>query len=142
MKVKYKIIYILIIFFLILGSLNSCVYKKEATAVSNLAGKIEKIDPYLWDFGQVQEGRVLQHTFKLKNDSPKVLNIKDASTSCGCAVSKVEKKVLFPGQSTSIAVQFNTKGYAGPVQQFIYVQTDNLDNPILRYIIKANVLKQ
>lgn len=99
-------------------------------------------DPYIWDFGKVNHGEDLQHTFILKNESPKVLNIKQVSTSCGCTASKVKKKTLLPGESAEIEVTFKTKGYSGPVQQFIYVTTDGLDNPILRFIIKAEVVKQ
>jgi len=98
-------------------------------------------DVFSWDFGQVEQGEVLQHTFILKNESGKVLNIKGANTSCGCTVSKVEKNTLSPGESTAIEVQFNSKGYSGPVQQFIYVNTDSLDNPVIKYTIKAEVAK-
>lgn len=98
-------------------------------------------DSYSWDFGRVKEGEVLRHAFVLKNDSQKVLNIKDVNTSCGCTVSKVAKRTLSPGEETSIEVTFQTKGYLGATQQFVYVHTDNLDKPLLRFIIKANVVK-
>jgi len=98
-------------------------------------------DHFFWDFGQVEQGKILQHTFILKNESGKVLNIKGTNTSCGCTVSKLSKKILSPGESTTIDVRFNSKGYFGPVQQFIYVNTDSLDNPVLKYTIKAEVVK-
>jgi len=99
-------------------------------------------DPYSWDFGKRQEGEVLKHTFVLKNKSKTTLTIKDMNTSCGCAISKVEKKVLSAGESTLVEVQFNTKGYSGPVEQYIYAHTDSLDSPIIRFIIKAEVVKK
>ncbi len=101
----------------------------------------ESIDPYSWDFGQVKEGEVLKHNFILKNESEKTLTIKDVNTSCGCTASKVEKKILLPGQSATLEVQFNSKGYSGPVQQYVYVHTDSLDKPIIKFIIKADVIK-
>lgn len=96
-------------------------------------------DPYTWDFGQVKPGEVVTHDFIFKNETGKELKIKDTNTSCGCTVSAVEKKTLLPGESTKISVKFNSQGYSGAVQQFIYVNTDNLDNPVIRFIIKANV---
>jgi len=99
------------------------------------------VNPYTWDFGQVKEGEVLKHTFILKNETQKILNINDVNTSCGCTVSQVDKKTLAPGESASIQVQFKSKGYSGPIKQYVYVHTDNLDNPIIRYIIEANVIK-
>ena len=105
------------------------------------AGQAETTDPYAWDFGQVKEGEVLKHDFILKNESEKTLTIKEVNTSCGCTASKVEKKVLLPGESTEIEVQFNSKGYSGLTQQYVYVHTDSLDKPIIKFIIKAVVLK-
>ena len=98
-------------------------------------------DPYSWDFGQVKEGGVLKHVFILKNESGKNMTIKDVNTSCGCTVSRAEKKNLLSGESAPIEVQFNSKGYSGGVQQYIYVHTDSLDKPIIRFIIKAEVMK-
>lgn len=102
--------------------------------------QIEVLDPYVWDFGRVKEGAVLKHNFILKNESKDTLNIKDINTSCGCAVSSVKKKTVSPGESTLIEVQFDTKGYSGPTQQYIYVHTDSPDNPIVRFVIKADIV--
>ncbi len=132
--VNSKFILLISIFYLLLGcnSLNQPVITPQG----------EITNPYAWDFGRVKEGMILKHDFILKNESKNVLNIKDVNTSCGCTVSSIDKKILLPGESTFIEVKFNTKGYSGPTQQFIYVNTDSLDNPILRFIIKAEVLKQ
>lgn len=99
-------------------------------------------EPYAWDFGTVKEGEILTYIFILKNGSASVLTIKDVNTSCGCTASQVEKKVLSPGESTPLEVKLDTKGYSGSIQQFVYVYTDNLDNPIIKFTIKANVVKQ
>ena len=42
---------------------------------------------YAWDFGTVREGEVSSHDFIFKNETGKVLNIKDTRTSCGCTGS-------------------------------------------------------
>jgi len=100
---------------------------------------VEVQDPYSWDFGQVKTGEVLKHSFVLKNESEKTLTIKDVNTSCGCTLSTVKEKILSAGQSTAIEVQFNTKGYSGLTQQYVYVHTDSLDEPVIKFIIKAEV---
>jgi hypothetical protein len=98
-------------------------------------------DIYTWDFGKVKEGEVLEHDFILKNEAAGILNIKAVNTSCGCTVSEVEKRGLQPNESTVIKVKFNSRGYSGPTQQYIYVHTDSLDKPVIRYIIKAELIK-
>ncbi|MDD2927776.1 MAG: DUF1573 domain-containing protein [Candidatus Omnitrophica bacterium] len=98
-------------------------------------------DPYAWDFGKVKPGEVVAHSFILKNGSPKALRITGVNTSCGCTVSEVKKKILLPGESTPVEIKFNSKGYSGAVQQFTYVNTDDVDKPVIRFIIKADVVK-
>ncbi len=106
-----------------------------------IADKKEAADPYLYDFGNVKEGNVFKHDFILKNDSPKPLSIKGVNTSCGCTTSKIIKDVLLPQESTLIEVSFDSKGYSGPTQQYVYVNTGSIDKPVIRLIIKANVIK-
>ncbi len=112
-------------------------------AKGNVAPRNDSLqkDPYLWDFGKVKEGEVLEHEFIFKNESKVVINIKDINTSCGCTISEVKKKKLLPGEPTIIGVKFNAKGYSGAVTQYVYMNTDVVDNPIVRYIIKAEVGK-
>jgi hypothetical protein len=121
----------------LLFPLSGCCFQEQATKTNE---PLES-DIYTWNFGQAKEGVVLKHAFIFKNDSKTTINVKDVQTSCGCTVSKIAKKNILPGESTSIEVEFNTKGYSGPVQQYIYLNTDDLDNPIIRYIIKADLIK-
>lgn len=107
----------------------------------NLMNEKETVDPFTWDFGKVKEGEVLTHTFLLKNQTSKALNIKNINTSCGCTASEAKKKTLLAQETTDIEVRFKTKGYSGPTQQYIYVNTDDLDNPVIRFIIKADIVK-
>jgi hypothetical protein len=97
-------------------------------------------DPNVWDFGTAKTGAVLEHTFLLANDSALDLKIKDTTTSCGCTVSEIKKKQLKPGESTTISIKLDTKGYSGPVKQFVYVNTDSIEKPIMRFSVKANVV--
>lgn len=126
----------IILFLVFLSFLTTGAFSQDQ---NKTATKSEIKDPYAWDFGQVKEGIVLKHSFEFRNESKKTLIIKGVTTSCGCTASKVRKKTLLPGETTLIEVKFNTKGYSGSVQQFVYVHTDDLDNPIIRYIIKAKV---
>jgi len=109
---------------------------------AKIENKSAASDPYVWDFGQAKEGTVLKHDFILHNRSSRALKVKDITTSCGCAASRAKKNLIPPGESTPISVTFNTRGYSGATEQFIYVHTDSLDNPILKFIIKADIVKK
>jgi hypothetical protein len=103
------------------------------------SGPAQPEDPSTWDFGSIKPAQVLTHTFVLKNETSQAFSIKDISTSCGCTVSRAAKTTLAPGESTSVEVTFNSKGYSGPVRQFVYVYTDRLDNPVIKFTITATI---
>ena len=85
---------------------------------------------------------VVKHEFIFKNETNKILNIENIHASCGCTEAEAKKRSLAPQESTAIVVNFNSKGYRGPVTQFIYVNTDDLDFSIIKFTIKALVVKE
>jgi cytochrome c biogenesis protein CcdA len=145
MAILFFILGVVLIYFQVPQEISKPKASLGSSVESGVSDKTDETkikDSFSWDFGEVKEGEVLKHDFLFKNSSANTLNIQDVNTSCGCTVSKIRKKILLPGEATSIEVQFDTKGYSGPTQQFIYVHTDSLDTPIFRFIIKADVQKQ
>jgi len=99
-------------------------------------------DPNEWDFGKVKQGEVLKHDFVFRNMTADTVNITGINTSCGCTASESGKKSLKPGESTMINVSFNSKGYVGQVSQFVYVNTDNANLAVTKFVIKADIVKE
>ena len=95
-----------------------------------------------WDFGTVNQGEILKHEFLLKNKTENILEINSIHTSCGCTASESGKKSILPGETTTIKVTFNSRGYLGKAQQFVYVNTSDPDLAIIKFTIKANVEKK
>lgn len=126
---------------LIIYVLSGCAIAEQPNPQPPPAPAQETPDASVWDFGRVPQGEKGKHSFVLKNATQKDLTIIDVHASCGCTTAAVEKKALAPGEETQIEVTFNSSGYSGAIQQFVYVRTDDLDNPIVRYIIKADVVK-
>jgi hypothetical protein len=104
-----------------------------------LSQENKAVDPLFWDFGAVKQGAVVSHDFEVKNNLGRPLTIRDVTTSCGCTASAAKKKVLAPGESTQISVEFNSSGYRGITSQFVYVTTDDPDNQIIKFTFKADV---
>ena len=130
---KILLLLLLFVFFPMAG----CYSQKQDEILTNFS----QTEDGTWDLGQVKEGKVVKKSFTFKNDAGKIIHIKDVTTSCGCTVSRIKEKTLLPGESTPVEVQFNSKSYSGPVTQFVYINTDNLDKLIIKYIIKADVVK-
>jgi len=135
-----KYILIILVFLVLMSS--GCLFKGNEDFIHNQGIENRNSDKhYIWNFGKIKQDKIVSHVFKIINDTAKTLNINRTDTSCGCTVSSIDKNSLLPGESTGIEVRFNPRGYNGPVEQFIYVNTDRLDNPIIKLIIKARVEK-
>ncbi len=130
-----------LVFMVMLALLCGCQAKNALLVAGSAPGNPATIDAYTWDFGLIRQGEIAKHTFTLKNESAGTLNIKDVNTSCGCTVTEIKKRILLPKEATLLEVQFNSKSYLGAIEQFVYMNTDNLDKPLIRFIIKAEVVK-
>lgn len=88
-----------------------------------------------FDFGTVDEGEKVSHTYNFKNTGAEPLILSNAKGSCGCTVPKWPKEPIAPGESGVITVEFNSKNKKGkrnqkvtitantdPAQTFIYLK--------------------
>ncbi len=133
------ILFLMLLFFPFTSSYSQ--NQGEAASGAQTSSREGISEQNTWDFGQVTQGEQVKHDFILTNESSRVLEVKDVNTSCGCTVSSVKNKTIPPHNSTTIEVKFNSKGYSGDVKQYAYVYTNSLDKPIIRFIIKAYVVK-
>ena len=62
------------------------------------------------DFGTINEGDVVEHTFKFTNTGDAPLIIQNAAGSCGCTVPTWTKSPIAPGESGEITAKFDSKG--------------------------------
>lgn len=65
-------------------------------------------DEVNYNFGTVVEGDVVNKTFTFTNVGKVPLLIRDARSTCGCTVADYPKTPIAPGESSTIAVNFNT----------------------------------
>jgi hypothetical protein len=98
-------------------------------------------DP-LYDFGSALEGKMLEHSFTLKNEGQGTLEIRGTKTSCGCTIATPKVSHLAPGESTTIEVGFDTHFQKGHQVRTILVYTNDPDNPSLAMTFQGNVKQQ
>ena len=65
-----------------------------------------------YDFGEVEEGSIVDHVFTFTNTGNQPLLISNARSTCGCTVPQWPKDPIAPGSSGSISVRFNTDNKA------------------------------
>lgn len=90
-----------------------------------------------YNFGTINQGEVVSHTFKFKNTGSEPLIITDAKATCGCTVPKKPTEPIAPGETGELVVEFNSAGKSGaqtkqvtvtantnPPQSFIRIVSD------------------
>ena len=100
--------------------------------------KIE-IDNSSFNFGEVVEGSIVEHNFKVTNRGGALLEIKKISPACGCTAAVVEKDKLSPGDSTFIKAKFNTNGFTGSKDKKVGVYSNDPENVVVTLTIKGKI---
>ncbi|RMF04691.1 MAG: DUF1573 domain-containing protein [Bacteroidetes bacterium] len=92
-----------------------------------------------FDFGTVNEGEMVEHTYKFTNTGSEPLVLSDAKGSCGCTVPQWPREPIAPGQSGEITVQFNSKGKKGKRNQKVTITANT--NPPQTFIYLTGEVK-
>ncbi|MGB3466303.1 MAG: DUF1573 domain-containing protein [Cyclobacteriaceae bacterium] len=90
------------------------------------------------DFGNIDEGDVVEHTFTFTNAGQAPMIISNAAGSCGCTIPKWPKEPIPVGGTGEILVQFNSANKPG-VQNKTVTITANTYPKISKLNIKALV---
>ena len=127
-----------VIVFLGLG-LMAC--KQDATSKIDVSKQIERTEVSLdqvdtptdvkmdfeaveWDFGDINQGDVVEYAFKFTNSGSDPLIITNAKGSCGCTVPEWPRAPVAPGESGVIDVKFDSKGKKGKQNKRVTLTTN------------------
>ncbi len=134
-----KIIFSLIILF---GCISSCHNNADSrrlpgSLINNPASMgrtpegdypIISIDTSQFDFGKINEGDVVNHSFNFKNTGTANLIITDVRASCGCTSPSWPKEIIKPGNSNTIIVKYNSDGRKGKFNKGVTVYCNAYPN--------------
>ena len=115
---------------LTLGTLlGACGEKKDKNSMTEIQNKIPvmaMLDSTIYQFGEIQEGDIVEHAFKFKNGGQFPLIINNVTASCGCTIPEWPREPIAPNEESAIKVRFNSKGKPGPQVKTItvYANTD------------------
>lgn len=76
------------------------------------------------NFGEIEEGVVVEHVFRFTNEGEGPLIISNAQGSCGCTVPDWPRQPIAPGASGEIKVSFNSAGRAGKQDKRVTLTTN------------------
>ena len=101
----------------------------------------EKIKPLIFsersfDFGNIPQGKPVNHMFEVSNNSNSLVTIDNIQASCGCTTPEWSKDPISLGGKTLIKVGYNAAGI-GYFEKSISVQYG--DGKVETLLIKGNV---
>lgn len=94
------------------------------------------------NFGEILEGQVVSHTFEIQNAGGADLKIDKVQASCGCTAVQPAKKILKPGEKTTIKVEFDSSDRMGIQQKYVYVFSNDPITPQLRLAFSALIVEK
>ncbi|MEH0158101.1 DUF1573 domain-containing protein [Limibacter armeniacum] len=95
----------------------------------------------LYDFGDIQQGDVVEHIFKFTNSGSIPLQITNVKTTCGCTAPEWPKEAVAPGETGDLKVVFNSRGKVGQQNKAITIYA-NIEDGLSSIKITGNVVKE
>ncbi len=138
---KYRIIPLVLVLILVgvsCGNRNQKGLRTDGQASDTGKASIT-FTSYEHDFGKVSQGEKVSTIFTFTNTGTSPLVINSATTSCGCTVSKYDRKPIIPGGTGNMEVVFNTEGRNGLQTKTITVNS-NARQPVVLLRITAEVI--
>lgn len=97
---------------------------------------IEKTD---FNFGVLDITGEGSHDFTIANRGDAPLLLTKGETSCRCAVSKLERETVPPGESTKITITWKPKGATGAYRQTAKIKTNDPEHPVITLTISGEI---
>src|ERR1043166_1825618 len=104
------------------------------------APKIQVAGP-VFDFGKVNSGELVKHSFVFTNSGTATLQILDVRPGCGCTTAGTWDKQVESGKTGSIPLQFNSANFGGMVVKSATVSCNDQARSNVVLQIKGTVWK-
>lgn len=92
-------------------------------------------------FGNVNEGKIVSHVFKLLNKGNATLEVKEVKTSCGCTAALVSDKRIEPGKDGTLKVDLDTKNRSGKLSRTVTIISNDPNEPQKVIVLSADIIK-
>ena len=128
---------------------NSKVKEKKATErIVKSVPKIEKkgklsFQNKIFDFGFIEIGEVIDHSFYFTNTGNKDVVISNATATCGCTTPVYPFIPIEPGKTSKIDIRFNSKGRLGNQIATVKIISDaeeSIQELTIKGVVRAEIV--
>jgi Protein of unknown function (DUF1573) len=98
-----------------------------------------RFDSRTYDFGSVEQGSVVRHSFRLRNQGDVDLTLVGTRTACDCAASMTGSETVAPGAAGAIDVTFDTAAVHGAQKRTVTVYTNDPNRRVSLLTLRGEV---
>ena len=109
----------------------------EKTEVSTPRLMLEKNQH---DFGDIDEGKIVELNLKFKNVGKKTLEISEVKTSCGCTAALLSSKKIEPGNEGNIKIELDTTKRSGKLSRTVAIHSNDPLEPVQVITLYVNII--
>lgn len=113
--------------------------KEKFSEEAKINPPVAEYDKPTHDFGTIKQNARVSTTFTISNTGKSTLIIRKTKASCGCTATRPKKKVLAPGESTTLDVTYSSGHSKGKIHKTVTVITNDPNKVRTTLSIKANV---
>lgn len=114
----------------------------ETKAAAAETGPRLVVEPEGFDFGRALVNKSLRKDFTLRNIGTEALQLEKVTTTCGCTIASGYDRVIKPGQSTTLSIEFQTRSYLGRVERKVLIRSNDPTRDPLEVKVQATVVAQ
>jgi hypothetical protein len=103
---------------------------------------IQWLDSTHQDLGKINEGQVVEISWRFKNTGTKPLIVTNVSASCGCTVPDKPEQPIAPGAEETIRARFDSKDRVGPQRKDVYVEANTAGSRSSQLSFALEVVKK
>ncbi len=110
----------------------------EEQAAPSLEGPVIYSPTPVYNFGDADNSRTIEHQFVIENRGTETLEISNVVADCGCTVADISSRSIAPGESATVAGALRLHGRRGPQNRGIRISSNDPRNPLYVVSFRGN----
>ncbi|PQO47483.1 DUF1573 domain-containing protein [Blastopirellula marina] len=95
----------------------------------------------VYEFGKMNVDATERHVFQIRNDGNAPLQLEEAGTTCKCTLSTLAKKMIPPGETVEVELEWHPIAYSNSFMQTATLRTNDPRRPELELRIHGAVVR-
>ena len=97
------------------------------------------VEQPVFDFGEVMQGQLVEHTFVFENSGDAELIVDRVKSTCGCTGVLLSKKNIPPGSKGTVKATFNSSRFKGAVRKNILLYSNDPTGQPMTFTVQGVV---